>query len=95
MVLIVQSVRSWVGATTGIGKWILWLVGFCVAIAPALMALKDSTVKWKTRFDGLSPGKIAPHYAATLTAPLTVVAFFAFAFLLSLSALGFGWIPHF
>ncbi len=95
VVLIVQSVRSWVGNTTGIGKWVLWLVAFCVAVAPAWMALKDSTAKWKENFKGLSPGKIVPYYAATFTAPLTIIGFLVFVLLPASISWGWGWIPHF
>ena len=95
VVFIVQSVRSLVGNTTGIGKWIIWIVAFCVAVAPSWMALKDSTAKWKENFEGLSAGKIVPYYAATFTAPLTIVDFFIFVFFPSLISWGWGWIPHF
>ena len=95
VVLIVLSVRSWIGETTGIGKWVLWLVGFCVAIAPACMALKDGHAKWKGHFEGLSPGKIVPYYATASTAALTIIGFFIFAFFPHLTSWGWGWVPHF
>ncbi|GIW52803.1 MAG: hypothetical protein KatS3mg081_2158 [Gemmatimonadales bacterium] len=88
--LIVQSVRSWIGNTTGIGKWILWIVAFCVAVAPAWMALKDSNAKWKEKFEGLSPGKIVPYYAATFTAPITIIGFLAFALISACYLMGLG-----
>jgi len=95
VVLIVLSVRSWIGETSGIGKWVLWLVAFFVSIAPGWMALKDSAAKRRENFEGLSPAGIVPHYAITFTTPLTIIGFFIFAFFPYLTSWGWGWVPHF
>lgn len=95
VVLVVMSVRSVIGETTGIGKWILWFVAFCVAVAPAWMALRDATAKRNQGYEGLSVGRIVPHYAMAFTAPLTMIGFFLFALFPSLTSWGWGWIPHF
>ncbi len=95
VVIIVLSVRSWIGETTGIGKWFLWTVAFFISTAPVWMALKDSVAKRKENFEGLSPSGIVPHLAITFTTPLTIIGFFIFAFFPYLTSLGWGWIPHF
>jgi hypothetical protein len=95
VVFIVLSVRSVVGGTTGIGKWLLWLVAFYVSLAPVWMALKDATRKRQEGYPEMSIGKIVPHYAMAFTAPLTGVGFFLFALFPSLTWWGWGWIPHF
>lgn len=83
---VTQSVNSLSAGSAGVGKWVLWIVGFWVACVPASIALKDAA---------RAEPKTVQHGATTLTAPLTYVGFFLFVFVPSVLRAGWGWVPHF
>lgn len=83
---ILGTSSSVLANTTGFGKWVAWVVTFCVASAPALIALKDAA---------RAEAKNVQHAATTLTAPLATVGFLVFLFAPRIRALAWGWIPHF
>jgi hypothetical protein len=93
--LIIQSVASWVGDSSGFGKWVLWIVGFAIAIAPSQIALKDATAQWRDGFREQSVGRTTSCYATTFVAPITIIGFLLFIFFPNLLSMGWGWIPHF
>jgi hypothetical protein len=84
--LVTNFVEAHLSGTTGIGKWVAWIVAFFVAVAPTVIALKDAARVEQRNVQ---------HHATTLTAPLTAVGFFVFQFFPSLMNTGWGWVPRF
>ncbi len=70
---------------TELGKWVVWIVAFFVAIAPSAIALKKDAANTERRN--------IQHYTMTFTAPLTAVGFILFLLFPSIMKLGWGWIP--
>ena len=89
--LIVALAHSWTTGAHGPGKWILWLVAFWVAGAPAEYAV-TSGADWKLR---LAAGHAVMLTAFRWTVLAGNVAFFAFQFAPKTRALAWGWVPQF
>jgi hypothetical protein len=82
--LVIHFVEARLSSATGFGKWIVWIIAFFVAVAPASIALKDAA---------RAERRNVQHHATTLTAPLTVLGFFLFKLFPALMNAGWGWIP--
>jgi hypothetical protein len=83
---VLQTTSSVVADSAGFGKWVVWLVTFFVASAPAFIALKDAA---------RAEVKNVQHVATTLTAPLTAIGFIVFLVAPRTLDAGWGWVPHF
>jgi hypothetical protein len=92
---VIQSTRSWIGDTTGLGKWVLWFVTLWVAAAPASLAMKESYYELRNPNEELSKSKKIAYYAASFTWPLTYIGVFIFIFFPRATSWGWGWVPHF
>jgi hypothetical protein len=82
---VMQTTTSLLGDSAGLGKWLAWVVTFCVASLPPFIALKDAA---------RAEIKNVQHGATTLTAPLAVIGFFVFLLVPSIRDAAWGWVPH-
>jgi hypothetical protein len=91
VVLIVSLARSWTAAARGPGKWLVWVVAFWVATAPADYGVW-SGAEWKRR---LVTGQAIMLSAFRWTAAVATIAFFTFQFAPTTRTLAWGWVPQF
>lgn len=84
--VIYQSVHAWLGESGGVGRFLVWVVAFYIANAPALIARKDAARE---------ADKNVQHVATFVVTRLTLVASFVLLFMPSLLHGNLGWVPHF
>ena len=84
--LVIYIVEPRLIETTGLGKWLVWVVAFLVAIAPPVIAVRDAV---------RAERRNVQHYAIILTTPLTAIGFFLFRLVPAVMNAGWGWVPQF
>jgi hypothetical protein len=91
---VVESARSIVEHTTGIGKWVFWISAFAVACAPTAMAAK-SAASWLNEPSERSPASMISVRAMAVTSWIDLIGCVVFVFFPSAISWGWGWVPHF
>lgn len=84
--LVIHFVEARLSGAAKFGKWLVWGVAFFVAVAPAMLAIKDAARAERRNIQ---------HSATAFTAPITVIGFFLFKLCPAIMNAGWGWVPKF